>query len=153
MEVHSQPAPYVTFRGVTLPKHAYVDLNEVMDAEDGVQCHTDLQTCCSRVEDLVHRGDWYFPTGVRLGFATDNGDIYQLRLAQRVDLHRRNNATSPSGVYRCENPTLAVNDDNDRRVREMVYVGLYGSGGTVFLNIMHVTVARHCSLRKSCDSC
>ena len=99
------------------------------DGGDSVECHTDLLTCCSNIEHPVRRGDWYFPSGVRLAFLDDSGDVYQLRLPQRVDLRRRNNATSPSGIYRCETPTVAVNDENDRYVREIVYVGVYGSGG------------------------
>ena len=30
------------------------------------------------------------------------GDIYEVREAQRVYLHRRNNPTSPVGIYRCD---------------------------------------------------
>ena len=53
------------------------------------------------------------------------------RGAQRVDLHsRRNNANSPTGIYRCDIPTNAVHDDTDNSVRDTVYVGLYsGNGG------------------------
>ena len=47
----------------------------------------------------------------------------------RVNLHRRNNAMSPSGIYRCDIATDAVHDDIDLSVRETVYVGLYASGG------------------------
>ena len=47
---------------------------------------------------------------------------------QRVDIHRRNNADMPSGIYRCDSATMAVHDD-DPSVRESVYVGLYASGG------------------------
>ena len=47
-----------------------------------------------------------------------------------LDLYRRNNAMGPSGIYRCDIPTVLVNDDNDRSVGETVYVGLYlPSGG------------------------
>ena len=115
----------VSFREVTLLNHGYVDLSLVGKAGDGsnsVQCHTDLSTCCSENQG-PHRGDWYFPDGDRLQFSDDPDDIYESRLAQRVDLHRRNNADSPSGIYHCE---IAVNGDE----RETVYVGIYGSGGT-----------------------
>ena len=64
---------------------------------DDVQCITDLRTCC-RGTDGSHRGDWYFPNGTRLGFSY-NGDIYESRGSERVDLRRRNNPTSPVGSY------------------------------------------------------
>ena len=124
VEVHSQTVPYVSFMGTNLPNHSYVDLTLVGRPEDGgdsVQCHTDRDTCCSSAQG-DDRGDWYFPNGNRLPF---NGDIYEHRDAQRVDLRRRNNGDT-SGIYRCDIETNAVNDDDGR---ETVYVGLYASGG------------------------
>ena len=126
--VDSQTVPYVSFRGETLLNHGYVDLSLVGDAEDGgdsVQCHTDLTSCCTSGLANSDRPDWYFPDGTHMGYRGDGNDIYQARGAQRIDLHRRSNVLSPSGIYHCEIPT----DDGDL-VRETVYVGIYGSGGT-----------------------
>ena len=123
VEVHSQQSfPYVSFNGQTLANHSYVDLSLVGDDGSGsVQCHTNLTTCCSKTEG-DHRGDWYFPDGTRLPFHVD---IRQWRVAQRVDLRRRNSATSPVGIYRCIIPT-----NNGNPVRGIVYVvGLYTASG------------------------
>ena len=99
---HSQRVPYVSFMGQTLPNHSYVDLSLVGNdgsGSDSVQCITDLPTCC-RGTDGPYRGDWYFPNGTRLPFYY-NGDIYERRGSQKVDLHRRNSANSPTvGIYR-----------------------------------------------------
>ena len=133
-----QRFPYVSFRGQTLDNHSYVDISEVGDDyySDSVQCHTDLSTCCSYAQG-PHRGDWYFPNGTRLPFSRD---IYESRGAQRVALHRRNNANSPVGIYRCDIQTNAGYNS----VRDTVYVGMYtASGGMlissllVLLTIMH----------------
>ena len=127
VEVHSQTVPYVSFMGTNLPNHSYVDLTLVGRLEDGgdnVQCHTDLATCCGNPQG-PDRGDWYFPNGDRLQFSNGPDDIYEGRGAQHVYLRRRNNGDS-SGVYRCDIETEAVNDDDGR---EIVYVGLYASGG------------------------
>ena len=136
VEVSSQQTfPYVSFMGQTLANHSYVDLSLVGDDNSGtyyIQCRTDLTTCCSS-DQGSHRGDWYFPDGTRLPF---NGDIFERRVAQRVDMRRSNSATSPVGIYRCDIPTNAVHDDSDRSVRETVYVGLYtASGGKVLCSI------------------
>ena len=89
VEVHSQTAPYVTFMDTNLPNHSYVDLTLVGTAVgSSVQCHTDLNTCCSRTQG-ADRGDWYSPNGSRLNFTSDPDDIHQTREAQRVDLRRR----------------------------------------------------------------
>ena len=122
-----QRFPYVSFMGQTLANHSYVDISEVGDDyySGSVQCHTDLNTCCSS-DQGGHRGDWYFPGGTtRLPFS---GDIYEGHGAQRVSLHRRNNADSQVGIYRCDIATLAVHSDVTS-VRATVYVGLYTNGG------------------------
>ena len=132
VEVNSQTAPYVSFDDQTLTNHSYVDLSLVGQdgsGSDSVQCHTDLSECCSGAQG-PHRGDWYSPGSTdRLPFSNEAGDIYEQRTAQRVDLRRRNSATSPVGIYRCEIATLAVHDDGDISVRATVYVGLYTASG------------------------
>ena len=137
-DVNSQTFPYVSFSGQTLADHSYVDLSLVGDDDSGsdsVQCITDLSTCCSGNQGF-HRGDWYFPDGTRLGFVFYN-DIYENRGHGRVDLRRSNNPTSPVGIYRCDIPTVAVNDDTDNSLRDTVYVGLYTGSRGMFSATMH----------------
>ena len=91
-----------------------MDLSLVGKADNGsdsVQCHTDLNTCCSSAQG-PDRADWYFPSGNMLGFPGDPGDIFESRGAQRVDLRRRNNPDTPSGIYHCTIETIAVNSDD-----------------------------------------
>ena len=110
----------------TLANHSYVNLSLVgrpdIGGGEGVQCVTDLSTCCTGRAG-AHRGDWYFPDGTRLPLFGDGYSIYENRSAQRVDLRRRNNPTSPVGIYRCDISTNAVH--GDYYVRDTVYVGLY----------------------------
>ena len=126
VEVHSQPAPYISFMGNTVPNHGYVDLGQVGGNENGsdsVQCHTDLSTCCTGTQG-AHRGDWFAPGETdRLLFNAPNVGFYENRVVQRVDLRRRNNASSPVGIYRCGIQTSA--DPS----RATVYVGLYTASG------------------------
>ena len=121
--------PYVSFRGESLPNHGYVDLSLVGDPEtstssgDAVQCHTDIPCC----RGDIHTGNWHFPDGERVPFASDmTAGIHSQRTAQRVDLRRRKKSLSPSGIYRC---SIQVNGDDNIPGRERVYVGIYGSGG------------------------
>ena len=128
--VHSQTVPYVSFMGVNLTNHAYVDLTTVgeniSDPGDTVRCHSDLSTCCTGTQG-DHRGSWFFPDGTELPFTSSNDDnIVMDREPQEVHIRRRNNAMSPSGIYRCDIETMAVNDnDIDTITGETVYVGLY----------------------------
>ena len=128
VEVHSQTVPYVSFMGVNLTNHAYVDLTTVeeyiSDPGDTVRCHSDLSTCCSHDEG-DHHGSWYFPDGDKLRLTGSSDDIVMDREPQEVHILRRNNAMSPTGIYRCDIETIAVNDDVLATITgETVYVGL-----------------------------
>ena len=133
VEVQAQTVPNVTFMGETLPNHAYINLTLVgSDASDSVQCHTDLSTCCTG-RNGPHRGNWFPPDNeLRLPFS-GGADIYESRGLQQVSLHRRNDVNMPSGIYRCDIATHAVHDDDDTKVGESVYVGLYASGGIIIM--------------------
>ena len=126
VEVHSQTIPYLTFMGNNIPNHSYVDLNTVeTENTTDVQCHTDLDTCCSGTEG-PDRGDWYFPNGNRLPFS---GDVFEGRGPQLVVLQYTGSGGT-SGIYRCDIETVAVNNNDGH---ETVYVGLYTSGGECIL--------------------
>ena len=128
----------------TLANHSYVDLSLVgrpdFGGGEGVQCITDLESCCNSTQGS-HRGDWCFPDGTRLPFATPNIDTYEARNAQRVDIRRRNGANSPTGIYRCDIPTNDVHD-TDISVRDTVYVGLYTGSGGIFSAYCQLYVRR-----------
>ena len=129
VEVHSQTVPYVSFMGTNLTNHSYVDLNRVGDAvDDGVQCHTDLSTCCNRVAG-DDRGDWFFPDGDRLPFPSP-ANIVESREPQLVALRYSGSGTPVSGIYCCTIPTTTSAPD-----REIVYVGVYASGGQCIMAV------------------
>ena len=135
----AQTFPYISFNGQTLPNHSYVNISLVgsnASGSDSVQCHTDLNTCCSGAQGS-HRGDWYFPNGTRLPFPGSGTTMYEDRGAQRVGIFRLNSNIDLSGIYRCDIPTNAVHGDTDTSVRATAYVGLYPSSGEWMLhNIM-----------------
>ena len=83
-------------------------------------CLTDQEMCC-RGSDGVPGGDWYYPNNgslVPFGFEMPMASIYQNRVASRVRLNRRDDAQSPTGVYRCEIPDASGTEQS-------IYVGLY----------------------------
>ena len=130
--------PNVTFMGENLPNHSYIDLALVGDVKAAgimniLRCNTNLDTCCGGTQSS-RRGDWYFPNGTSVENSDYGADIYRRRGKQRVNLLRRNNAMSPSGIYHCEIPTNVLRTETT--VRDSVYVGLYANGGkfiTTFL--------------------
>ena len=135
VEVHSQQqtVPYVSFgvAGQALANHSYVNLSTVGSAgdnSDSVVCHTDLSTCCYSGQG-IHRGDWYFPDGTILPFIGPSVPIGFGRAAQIAVIRRTNGATGPTGIYRCDIPTVAVHHPTDLSVGETVHVGLYPANG------------------------
>ena len=120
---------FVRFLGVDLSNHSYVDLTAVgaaMDGSDSVQCRTDLSTCCTSTAGGDF-GDWFFPSGTLVPFPNAAHNIFEARrMSQRVDLRHRGTGGAISGIYRCTIETIAVNDEDGR---EIVYAGLYASGG------------------------
>ena len=124
--MHSRAVPYVTFMGETLPNNSYVDLSLVGDHNSdgaGVQCHTDLTTCCSRHQGN-DSGDWYAPdSDTRLPLS---GHLSQRRDRQKATLYHSSRVLPSdhrSGMYRCD---IAVNGSG----RDTVYIGIYETGGT-----------------------
>ena len=132
-KVYSQTdIPYVSFMGDHLANHSYLHLSQVgmaTNGQDSVKCHTDLSSCCSDTEG-DHRGDWYFPNGNRLLF-DEHLSVYESRGDMRVDLRRNSDGDSAvSGIYHCDIQTNAVHQSS---ARERVYIGLYTSGGGIYL--------------------
>ena len=84
----SQTYPYISFMNQTLANHSHVDISLVgsdVNGSDSIQCHTDLDTCCSGAQG-PHCGDWYYPIGDRLPFPSGNAVTFESCVAQRVDL-------------------------------------------------------------------
>ena len=79
-------------------------LTDIGDGDSALLCLTDNTQCCN-VAGLGPLGEWYFPDGTPVVNGTNQSrSIYRNRGPSVVRLNRRNNATSPTGVYRCEVP-------------------------------------------------
>ena len=114
---------------------AHVAQSTKIDVGEGVQCIADLGTRC-RGADGAHRGDWYFPDGTRLPFAGSDVDIFEVCGTQRVYLRRNSGTNSPTGIYHCDIPTIAVHGATNISVRNTVYVGLYTASGGICSRII-----------------
>ena len=136
VDANSQTIPYMTFMGQTLPNNSYVDVSLVTDplstGGEGVQCHTDLTTCCSSDQGM-DRGDWYAPDSEdKLPLESEDNSknsTYEHHGNQIVTLYRRSTAVIQSGMYRCE---IAVNGSG----RGTIYVGLYETGGNSLMFVL-----------------
>ena len=129
--------PYVTFMGVRLPNHSYVDIQQLGNASNGsnvLQCHTDLSSCCNPAADSpvsqLHTGRWVLPNGKVVSPELTEYSVRELE--QRIDLvYSGNPGTSEyvtTGIFRCDVPTNSVQNDADTD-REGVFVGIYEGDG------------------------
>ena len=112
-------APYLTFRGSIIQNNSQVQLFDVGDSvEDGVQCHTDLPTCCNSTS-----GQW--STGGQ-NFSENTGFGEGLLSLHSLDDFQ-------SGNYRCEIDTIASITSGGSR--EILYVGIFQGGTCPFLQL------------------
>ena len=76
---------------------------EVAEARTSLVCHTiNLNiTCCRGGGDGNRAGDWYFPNGGLVPGNNEGLDFTRTGYTQQVRLNRRNDATTPTGVFEC----------------------------------------------------
>ena len=81
--------------------------DDFSDPGSSLVCVTNnVNTHCCRSMDNPNgggRGEWYLPDGTRI-LNTPDTNFYRTRYNQTVRLNRRNNATSPTGVFTCVVP-------------------------------------------------
>ena len=101
----------ITFQlsGVFYGNNSNVAIGDIGEEDDALLGITDNTQCCRGTDitstNAVPLGHWYFPDGTQVQDGLDtSSDIYRNRAPSVVRLNRRNNATSPTGVYRCEIP-------------------------------------------------
>ena len=98
----------------------YVDFNSVGMDDAGLECRTDLMTCCSQNEGH-YLGYWYNPNGDQVPYKSQRGGIFQRRQNGTVSLERKKAECSKVGTYCCQIPTVA----NDSLEYEEICVYLY----------------------------
>ena len=99
--------------GDSFPINGAIDINRIGEGTlAALVCHTDDTACCRGRDDPpdgVGRGEWYLPGEiVAIPTPSDpNANFYRSRGTGVLRLNRRNPATTPTGVYRCEIPTTS----------------------------------------------
>ena len=96
---------------------AITEIGEELD-NAGLQCRTDLATCC----DHVQGGFWRYPNGSLVRIESSNEGFYRNRGDRVVFLFRRTNVTQPTGLYCCEILTVA-NPESFTRICVHLYIG------------------------------
>ena len=102
------PAVYLSLGGIHITNDSYVDMHDIGEGDNGaLLCVTDLMQCCHDTNTATGTalGQWISPNGTDVPIIDRDGhDFYCDRGHNIVRLNRRNNATSPTGLYCCEVP-------------------------------------------------
>ena len=80
-------------------------LTDIGEGGSALICLSDSTQCCRGADNPnegTPLGNWSFPDDSSIRNSDVGGDIYITRGPSEVRLNRRNNAQSPTGVYRCE---------------------------------------------------
>ena len=101
-------------RGKTYLNNTIVLMSDIGETDNALLCMTDRTDCCSSPV-----GEFYYPDNTAVGFSSTNS-LYRNRDTQVVRLNRKNNALSPTGVYRCEIP------DSSGRMQN-IYINIIGN--------------------------
>ena len=116
------------FNSQIIPNNSVLLLRDIgEDASSSLQCHTTRMDCCDSVSTGVEDGvgEWRLPNGSALRSLNNTPnevDFYQKRKTRSVNLYRRNNATSPEGLFSC-----AIPNQSGTTV-DIIYIGLYVEG-------------------------
>ena len=109
--------------GVFYANNSNVFIGGIGEEDDALLCLTDATQCCRGSDNPSGAlGEWYFPDGTLVPDGQDaSRDIFRNRGPSVVRLNHRNNAQSPTGVYRCEIPDVSGTNQN-------IFVGVNSNG-------------------------
>ena len=116
----------LTLRGVQYHDNDTINIVDIGENDAALICQTNLRPCCR--SGLARAGQWYYPNGTAVPIEGERKHFYQNRGDDgTVRLNRRNNATHPIGIYRCEIP-------DQTGISQNLYIGLhtYSHSGKLF---------------------
>ena len=110
--------------GISYVNNSVLNLTDIGEGDNALLCLTGNAQCCRASDSTndVLPGEWYLPNGSLVPDGVDaSRDIFRNRGPSVVRLNRRNNATSPTGVYRCEVPDASATNRS-------VFIGVNSNG-------------------------
>ena len=103
---------YIQLRDTVYSNNSNIIINDIGEGTNSLICFTDLVDCCTSDQSLNGQalGNWFYPDGSPVGIRSDNTrGFYRNRDTSRVRLNRKENTTSPLGLFCCEVPDATYN--------------------------------------------
>ena len=120
--------------GVHYGNNSVVSLNEIGEESKALFCLTNNTNCC-RSQQYRRVSEWFFPNSTQVLPQFMNGSIYRDRGHSNIRLHRRNNAMSPNGIFRCD--ILGADENN-----YSIYIGVHAKQNRIGKIIVIIDVLK-----------
>ena len=136
---------YLSLNDVIIPNHGYVVISDIGFTENtALICNTN-RPVINNFNKRHSGGDWYGPSGTRVGGIGSNDVPGFVRTKGRMVVRLlRNTATDPpdEGIYHC-----VVEDDTT--TEHTLYVGVYNSENGKVYNYLYDETVLHASFNRS----
>ena len=96
---------YLALEGEVYHNGSNILITDISEGDGALLCFTDLVECCC-LGGGSGVGGWYFPNQSTVPNSGEGGNFYRNRGPSIVRLNRRNNVTSPIGLFCCEVPDV-----------------------------------------------
>ena len=97
--------PAIYYDDTELAPFAIFNMLEVGTADnEGLECRTDLDTCCS-MDQGFHTGMWFYPDDLQVEAECEGKPMYQTKLDSKITLFRRGQHML-EGYYCCGIETI-----------------------------------------------
>ena len=119
---------YLSLNDDIIPNHGYVMISDIGSTDNtALLCHTNRPATLGPPNKPHSGGDWFAPDETIISGNNVPG-LRRNRGPMVVRLYRNNGTGTPAeGIYDC-----VVDDDNIILTPQVVYVGLYNSGGGIY---------------------
>ena len=106
--------------------NSIISVTDIGEGRKALLCITNVTDCCRGGDNhVISRSmrEWHFPDGSSVSIKGTGQSFYRDRNASIVRLNRRDNATSPNGIFRCIIPSSISPIMN-----KTFYIGIYDIG-------------------------
>lgn len=107
------------FHGKVYGNNSIVTLTKIGEGRNALLCITTKTDCCRGKNPPIR--EWYFPNESLVRIMMEGDSFYRNRDISIVRLNRRNNATSPTGIFQCEIPSSSG-------LNTIIHIGIYHTG-------------------------
>ena len=113
------------FQGRLYGNNSIVSLAEIGEGRDALLCITNETVCCKSTNVPSPMREWFFPNGTSIKIEGEKHNFYRNRDSSIVRFNRRNNAISPTGIFKC---IIPISIQQSKIITSTIHIGIYDIG-------------------------